>query len=632
MRWLTSLALIVPAITACTLGAGLYWVDHKDFASLAAQRIAHATGRNVEIHHLHVRAGLWLTADLEGLSIANIPGGSRPQMITLDTLHAQIRLTTLLHGPVQSRDVIITGFSGIFERTPERQPNWRFAPADAQPGPTNTDKPENDAPDTHWFPGIRDVRILKSDVTYRSAGGSSYDARLDNMHLSSQSDTSPLLMTLAGAYNGTPVAIDTTMASIAMLRLSPRPYEAKAKITSGDLEIGFDGTLTDVLNVDGIKGHITVKTPTSRPLLDLAGLKDFQDTIPMEISGNFSHLQDNWHLEQTSGQIKGTVIKDATFDLEEGNHTKPDDIHANISLGALDVNSMLAGLSQPKGKKPTGRAAHTDIPLQVPLKPDPLLNIRLSATQVTYNDLSMSGLALNAEQAPGKIVVHELSLGYLGTTIRAQGSLKAARDGTDIDAQFDARHGDIDRLRKAAGFAPIPVKGKLGIQVIASARNAHTLNEATRKADLSAAVSMEQGEIAREIVEAASMDLRLIFRRPKGTVPITCLLGVMELHQGIGTVAPLRIRTSIGIVAAKASFDLNRHWFDLVFASRPFSTGFFALDIPVRVKGPFDSPQLSLAALSKQGKALLAESNTVTTLPPALRSFASGNACLRPTR
>ena len=110
------------------------------------------------------------------------------------------------------------------------------------------------------------------------------------------------------------------------------------------------------------------------------------------------------------------------------------------------------------------------------------------------------------------------------------------------------------------------------------------------------------------------------------------MLGVLEMHQGIGKVVPLRLKTSTGVLAAKADFDLNRRWLDLVFASRPFSTSFFALDIPIRVSGRFDSPNLSIAKWSKKGRDLLADSNELTVLPAALRSFASSNACVRPTQ
>ena len=225
-----------------------------------------------------------------------------------------------------------------------------------------------------------------------------------------------------------------------------------------------------------------------------------------------------------------------------------------------------------------------------------------------------------------------MTLGYLGANLQANGQIEGDGNRSRINASIALSHGDIDRLRRTAGLAPIPVKGSLSIRIIAKATNVSTLNEATRKADLVAAVSMEKGEIAREIVETASMDLRLLVRHAKGTTPIICMLGVLDMHQGIGTIAPLRIRTNAGIIAAKADVDLNRRWLDLVFASRPFSTSFFALDIPVRVSGRFDNPDLSLARWSKRGRGLLADSNELTVLPPALRSFAASNPCARPTK
>ncbi|MFT9299263.1 MAG: AsmA-like C-terminal region-containing protein, partial [Gluconobacter sp.] len=581
MKWLLGAFLGFLVVCSAIIGGGWLWIDQKDFSALATQKLEKATGRTVKIGSLRLSPGQWITIDAKDLHLANIPGGSRPDMVSVGALHARIRLTSLLHGPLETRDVTIDHFSGLFERTLDRTPNWRFKPhktsdtADTQP-------PPSDKPDLSWFPGLRNATINESDVTYRSAKGASYPVTMQHVTFQSENDASPLSMAFQGAYNGTPVTLDATMQPLKVLRRAPEPYGAKAHVTSGDLAIDFDGTLTDALNFEGVKGNITLSTPTSAPIFALAGLSDTHPVIPLTLNGTFSHAGDNWHLTNATGNFQSTKIKSGTFDLNEGGKGKPDIISTDLNLGRVDLNDLNKALSSGKSSGPT------DIPLIAPAKPDPVLHVKLTADEILYNTLTFAKLKLDASQTPGRIDVSTLALGYLGAGLQANGHMEDQGGRSRVTANIALSHGDIDRLRRTAGLAPVPVKGSLSIRIIASASNVRTLNEATRKADLVAAVSMEKGEIAREIVEAASMDLRLLFRHAKGTTPITCMLGVLEMHRGIGKVVPLRLKTSAGVLAAKADFDLNRRWLDLVFASRQLSKSFFALDIPVRVCGRFD--------------------------------------------
>jgi hypothetical protein len=151
----------------------------------------------------------------------------------------------------------------------------------------------------------------------------------------------------------------------------------------------------------------------------------------------------------------------------------------------------------------------------------------------------------------------------------------------------------------------------------------------TRAANLSAVVAMSSGQIQREIIEMASTDIRSIFRTPRGTTPVTCLLAVAEIRRGVGEMAPLRIEAGTGTIAGIASFDLNRRQLDLVIGSQRETTHFLALDIPMRVSGSFASPNIRPARWSPEGQAQLAAGDTMAAVPAELRDFARGNRCYR---
>ncbi|WP_232309236.1 hypothetical protein [Gluconobacter cerinus] len=83
LKWLLGAFLCLLVVCSAIIGGGWFWIDQKDFSALATQKLEKATGRTVKIGSLHVRAGRWITIDAKDLHLANIPGGSRPDMVSV---------------------------------------------------------------------------------------------------------------------------------------------------------------------------------------------------------------------------------------------------------------------------------------------------------------------------------------------------------------------------------------------------------------------------------------------------------------------------------------------------------------------------------------------------------------------
>ncbi|AQS84932.1 MAG: AsmA-like C-terminal region-containing protein [Acetobacter aceti] len=624
MRRLTLVALGAVCLSAALCGGGLFALSHIDLAGLATRKLAEATGRTVHIGSVHLSPGRWMTLDVDDLSIANIPNGSRPEMITLGHLHTQVRLMSLLHGPVETRDLVLTRFSGLFERTADRTPNWRFGP------PARTDrKPEEQPeakketpPDWSWFPGVRQATIKDSEIIYRSANGHAYRTNLDTVTLSSASDSSPFEMNVAGGYNGTPVALAAHLGPLIILREAGKPYPAIMHASSGDLTLDLDGTMTDLFDFDGIDGKLSLRTPTSAPLLAIAGASPDSFHMVLNLEGHFTHKGDIWTMTQTSGLLRDNPIENANITFTEGKSGFPDTIAGNMTFARLDLNGLQ---SATQSNEKSGQHA-TDIPLFAPAHPDPLFDLKLSAGSVRYNDLVFSDASVAASQQPGRINVSSLQLNWMKASLHASGEVTAHPRGSSLHAMVDVSKADIDTFRRQAGLVPVPVRGALSFRVKASAEGVRTLNEASRNADIQAVVGMNSGLISKEVIGIASTNIGTLFGAMKGTTPVTCLLGALTMKRGEGNVVPLRIYTPAGSIVGEALFDLNRRWFELAFQSR--TPGMLGLDIPIRVSGPFNSPSIGLAGWSARGRALLKDAQSVNTLPAEMTSFTPGRACL----
>ena len=306
-------------------------------------------------------------------------------------------------------------------------------------------------------------------------------------------------------------------------------------------------------------------------------------------------------MSSATGALNRDMITAADLKLVEGAHGKPDDLTIDLAFDKLDANTLLA-----TPKKHTGDA---DVPLTIDRAPDTLITAKVTAHALTYAGIHASDVTFGGSLRPGRITVDVLSSGYLGAPFRATGQIDALPGSDDTDggrvvASVDMNHMDVQMLRKLLGAGSLPLLGQIDGRILVEATGA-TLNQAARQSRLSAVLAMESGSVSRQIIELASTDARTVFRKASGMGPISCLVAVLDVRGGAGTISPLRIRSTEGTITGRGTFDVYRHQLDVTVASEARTTSLFALDIPVRISGSFASPTVQPASLSTTGRAQL---------------------------
>lgn len=602
------------AAVAVLLAAGVALLGRVDLAEIAAGRATAALGRTVAIESLRITPGRWLRLDLAGLRIANIEGGTRPDMLVLRRVALEVDALSLLQGPPVLRGVAVEGLSLLLERTAGRVRNWRFGPPrEAAPGPS----------DRSGFPTLLDAGLTDSEILFRTGQGQVLRTRLDRAAITAEGEAGPVALRAAGAYNEVPVALDGTLAPLVEFRRSGQPYRTLLRMASGDTTLTFDGTMTEPLDVDGAEGRAVLRAPTPETLLALGGATDVALDADLALDGRLTRQGDDWRLTDATGTLAGERVTVRLARFTEGATGEPDAIMLDLGVGRLDLNRRLAA-------GPRRGATEADLPLAVSAAPDPLLQARFTAEELVYAGLAARDVEFTGALTPGRIAVETFALSTSGARLRASGQVDGTAGGAAVAAEVRLEEGDLGLMRRAFGLRELPLDGRLNGWVAVAAEGA-TLNAAVRGARVSAVVAMQSGRIAREVIEAGSTDIRLLFRRPRGTVPVGCLLGMLDMRAGRGEAAPIRIRAATGTIAGTAGFDLNRRQFDLVIGSVRETTGFWALDIPVRVSGDFGNPSIRPARWSAAGRARLAAGDDVAALPQRLRDFARGNPCYQAT-
>ena len=608
-RWLAWGAL---AVLVVVLGgaAGLFlFGDRVEWGPIASARASAALGRAVAVGSLRVTPGRWLLVELRDARIDNLAGGTRQAMAEVAGVTAEVQATSLLRGPLVIRKLAIDGLDVLLERTADGTRNWRFGPAREAPA---------DAPaDRRWFPTLLDARLV-GVVTYRTRSGQSLKTEFDGVTIHTTGDDQPVTLTGPGSYHDVPILIESTLGPIRTLRDAATPYPTDLRFLSGSTTLRFEGTMTDPLNVDGAKGRLTVDAPTLDAIYKVAGVDTALDP-GLRLAGAFEHRGPRWELTSAEGALGEAGITAGALKLAEGD---PDAVEIKLAFDQLDLNAALAGRA--KGKR------DADFSLAVDRTPDTLVSVELTAKGVAYGTLRLADVRLEAAQTAGKVAVETLAVTYLGGRVKATGKVEAAERRGEADgrvsAEVDVTGLDVQALRQLLDLGTVPLAGRMDGRVAVMAEGA-TLNAAMRGARISAVAAMSGGSIAREVVEQASTNPLALLRTAKGMSPVSCLVAMVDVRGGAGTVSPLRVRSADGTIVGRGTFDLNRKRLDLVVASESRTTSALALDVPVRLSGSFGNPSIGAARLSASGRAQLAAGDEPGRLLPALQGFARQRAC-----
>ncbi len=585
--------------------AALLLAGPFDIAPIVARHAALSLGRPVTIAAMRVHFGAAVRVELRGLVIDNRPGGSQPRMLEVAEIDAEIApwpliLWALPRHALMIRHLDIKGVRLLLEHTADDQPNWHF----------NRSVPSHANPRSD-FPTLLDASIHDVEIDLRPSSGHVLRMLLGYASIASSGVTQPIALTASGAYNTTPLQLAATLRSFDELHDAALPFGMNLHFSSGDTTLEFVGTMTDPLNADGADGRVALDAPTWNRLLGIAGIGAWTGP-PLTLSGPVNRLGDLWRLTGASGTLRGHEFQ-ADFQLREGARRAPDELTLNAAFSTVDLTGL--PMSQQPG----------EMTLRIDADPGTLLDADVTAKHLVRGALRADDVELKVKLAPGSLVIAPLTLRVAGGKARIDATLR--NTGTSATMQVDAAltSADAGQIAGVLGTGPLPLTGAVDARAQVNF-GGNTVTDAGRSNRGVVIVSMHSGAIERKIMEGASTDLRLLFRSSAGSAQIHCLLGILDLRDGVGRVAPLRIKTSEGTIAGAGTFDLRDNTIDVIVASESASTGLFALDLPMRIAGAILDPHVSPAALSA-GNDPAKASVDPRDMPAALLALVRGDRC-----
>ncbi|HLO78257.1 MAG TPA: AsmA family protein [Magnetospirillum sp.] len=165
MRLSTALKLL--AVLAVALAVGLVAaaksMDFQRLKGVLADQVQAATGRSLTIAGpLELRLGLVPKVIATGVSLGNVPGGSRAEMAKVERIEAEVALLPLLKREIRVQRLVLTSVDILLETGRDGRGNWNLTPA-AAGAAANAGKAG--VPATRFT--LRDVRIKNARLTWR---------------------------------------------------------------------------------------------------------------------------------------------------------------------------------------------------------------------------------------------------------------------------------------------------------------------------------------------------------------------------------------------------------------------------------------------------------------------------------
>ncbi|SDB55934.1 AsmA family protein [Belnapia rosea] len=436
-RWrrpaLIALAVLV-LLPATAILALLLAFDPNSQKPRIQAAVQAATGRQLELGPIGLKLALAPTLTLQDVSLANAPGGSRPQMASIRRVEVELALLPLLSRRVEVRRLVLVGPDILLETDAEGRPNWAFTPAarPAEPatapeGPATA--PATEAPATAAQEAGRRLGIAIDRVDLTEGRLAWRDGRtgatrsLDIARIETRADPASGALRLTGgvALNGVPIALTGETGPLDRL-LDPAtttPWPVRLGLEAAGARLAASGGIAQPRQFRGVQLAVEAQVP------------ELQKLAPLLPDAPLPPLRD---LALTANLTEATVS-----DLR-------------LSLGAAVLDAVLPGLHL---ASLTATLPRQDAPLAL-------------AAEARLNDLplrlagTLGSPALLMPGAAPQPWPLDLTVNLAGATGTARGSIADPRRLAGVDLALGLRAPDLAALAPLAG-APLPPVRDLAI-------------------------------------------------------------------------------------------------------------------------------------------------------------------------
>ena len=579
------IAAAVVAVPIAAVVAFLLTFDLNAYKGDIEQAVQDATGRRLVIEgELVLKLGRTPSIAIQGVRFANAPWGSRPDMVRLKALSAEIELLPLFSGEVRIRRVVLSGADIILEADGRGRANWVFGPPAAKPEPAADDAADADGGIA--IPEFNLVVIENARLTYRDgSGGEPLVFVIDRLEGRAKDIADPVKLVLEGAFNGNKFSLDGSFGTVARL-VGGGAWPVDVAIRAGVAAIAG----TDLSALSELAGA---------PLPALG---------PYRISGRLSQNGDAWRFDRMKAGLGASRV---TGRIEVKPGGKRPSLHLTLSSTRLDLADFRDKRAIEDGTAPRAAPAPDAGDQRVfsaaPLPLEALTAVDVSASlqidTIRLGPLEITGAAVDMALFNGVMGVRSLRLGLAGGEVRGEAEFAAVGTEMQVNMRLKLDRIDLYRLLRQLDVTDM-VQGELNgdLQLSGSGASVRALMAGL---DGTVSVVIGKGSIDSRYVNLIGADLLRTFMASasdtKGTT-VNCLVARFLIKNGIATSRALLFDTDLVTVGGKGTVDLGTETLDLTLVPRPKDVSLLSLAAPINVTGTFAAPKAALdtAAVAKK--------------------------------
>ncbi len=482
--WLIVVATIT-ALPLAAVGTGVAMLDPDSYKPEVVRAVQAKTGRTLTLNGpLRISRSLWPTIEVNDVTLANLPGGTRPDMARAERIEAQLSLPALLWRRIEVVKLTLVGPNILFEEV-GGQPNWVFSrPEGANEAPAA-------APGSPFSLRIRNAHVQNGMVTTRLPARTRV-VGIRSLDLRHAADGGPLNLTAVLVYSDNQpfrlqvsaqptaemagpwttqlefAAFDTTASAGGTMDVAGN-YDLQIEAKAGALEKlnallpemdlpalhGVD--LSTHLTNGPVLGDLPVVGATTLRFADadgsdrLPGLRLGATTVSFPAAGAPATVAGSGRYAGQAFTINGTFGVPGRLD---GRVTLPVDLHARAASGKGNAAGAGEGSLALNGKLILNALRFDGLDATAALRTPALAAFRpvLAHALPALKDVQFAGRLIVPANA-GSIAFKGAKLLTHAGDIAGDGTVGLG-PGVALDAKLRSARLDIDALLEAIGIGP----------------------------------------------------------------------------------------------------------------------------------------------------------------------------------
>ena len=565
-------------------------IDFNQYKGVIAEQAKAATGRDLTIAgDLDLSISLTPSISVDGVSFANAPWGSSPNMVSIKHFAAEMSLMPLLSGEIKINQVTLQGVELLAEKDKSGKANWDFgAPATKAP----TAPSEGDV----VLPVVNSVSIKDVTVTYKDAqAGQQYALKLDTVDLKSGGLSAPLDLMVKGNINNQAFSVDGQLGSIGAIG-GGGMFPVKLDIAALKVAIGLEGKLgaPDGAPMADLKLSVSGGS-LDETLAAAAALEPSLKGMDLPIKGAF----------KINSQLKldgPTKISLADLDLSLGPLALTGRVAADLGgarpavdvalkTDTLNLDELLPKSDKPAAPAPTkasdGRVFPGDpLPLDGLKAAD--AKVAFDAAKVIVQGMDITNVTLKLSLKNGRLSVDPLGAVVAGGRINANVLLDASRATAALKAKISGKQIDYGQILVQQGLGDLAT-GKVDVNVDVSGSGLSVrqlmagLNGKTR-------VQVKDGRLESGALNIISTDMLNVFDSQDDKA-IRCAVVQFNINKGMAGAHAIVFETGGISVIGSGSANLANETLKLRVDPRSKKANLATVAmVPVDISGTFAKP------------------------------------------